>query len=147
MTITSSQLIAAIKTLLEGIEGIQRVETGMPHLAIPAGLCAFVAMESLTVSEMSLSTPVELRSARVRLTRQYAATSFADIETELAAAADSVAELLYEHFTFSGQIRNVDFGSFGVTWTDDQIPNEGPWFRCADILVPAVIDSDIAMVA
>lgn len=148
MTVTSVQLLASIKSLLADVGGFQLIATGMPHLTIPEGLCAFVAMESITVSDLTLTSPVELRGARVRLTRGYASTSFADIETELAAKVDQVATEIYTNFTFSSLIRNPDFtNGFGVTWSDEQIPNDGNWFRCADITVPAVIHSDVLMVA
>lgn len=148
MTVTSVQLIAAIKSLLENVGGFQLIATGMPHLVIPEGLCAFVAMESMAVTETSLEGAVELRSARVRLTRAYASASFADIETELAEKVDAVQGEIYGNFTFSSLIRNPEFtNGFGVTWSDEQIPNEGPWFRCADITVPAVIHSDVLMTA
>lgn len=137
-------------TTLQLVEGyanrtgyLKHVQIGEPKGAIEGDLAAAVFMESMDVVEVTLTHPIELHVAVVRVYRNMLAEPAEEAETQISTAISQFLMALWADVTLGSTTRNIDvageYGAHvGAKW--GYLDMNGIIHRVCDVRLPFIVD-------
>jgi hypothetical protein len=140
-----------VESALQATGRFTNVQIGEPKAVVDGdGFVAGVFMDHADVVDLSLSTSTELHVLTVRIYKNALAEPQDYWEIELSKIVNAISDLFYGDFTLGGEVESIDFGGryggrYAAMWAYGDV--NGPIFRVADITLPLIVHSSIAMTA
>jgi hypothetical protein len=125
-------------------------EPKAPPVADDQGLFASIYMESVEVSQTTLSGTIELHVVTLRIYRKLLDEAVAEAEWGIAKVVQALVGDMLADFDLGATIRNVDVGGasgipLGTRW--GQVTIGSTMYRVADIRIPLIVDDSATFTA
>tara|TARA_Y100000310_G_scaffold50965_1_gene47025 strand:- start:2057 stop:2512 length:456 start_codon:yes stop_codon:yes gene_type:complete len=151
MAFNLTATLNALLTHLAGAGHFEQVQIGEPKSPpSTTGLTGAIFIANLVTNDITFQLGIEVHTVTIRCYLNMMHEPHKDIELKLAGAISKIITDLLGDWNLSTAIKHIDSGaefSSGIDVGFSYLDVGGTMFRVADITVPMVVDSAVALTA